>query len=212
MIYYTVYKVTNKINGKIYIGSHKTKNLNDNYYGSGKYLNYAIQKYGLENFTKEILFVFDNPKDMYAKEAEIVDKKFLSEENTYNLKRGGFDYLNDVGKFNNPTHNSLYCKSISPFGSKKHIEEGIRKGWFVKAGKITKQLAIGIHDPKLRGSFKGKHHSEDTKKRMSEKAKINSKGEKNSQFGTMWITDGVSNRKIKKNADVPMGWSKGRTV
>ena len=102
MTYYTIYKVTNKINGKIYIGSHKTKNLDDGYMGSGKYLTHALQKYGLENFTKEILFIFDNPKDMYAKEAEIVNDEFLTEENTYNLKRGGFggwDYVNETVDF-----------------------------------------------------------------------------------------------------------------
>ena len=97
-MYYTVYKTTNRINGKFYIGSHKTKNPNDAYLGSGKYLKYAIEKYGRDNFVKEVLFVFDNPTEMYAKEAEIVNVEFIAEANTYNLKQGGFggfDYINE---------------------------------------------------------------------------------------------------------------------
>ena len=84
-MFYTIYKITNSVNGKIYIGSHKTTDINDNYMGSGKYLKYAQNKYGIDNFVKTILFVFDTPELMYKKEAELVNECFLLKENTYNL-------------------------------------------------------------------------------------------------------------------------------
>jgi hypothetical protein len=33
-MFYTIYKTTNNITKEFYIGQHKTKNPNDNYYGS----------------------------------------------------------------------------------------------------------------------------------------------------------------------------------
>ena len=95
--YYTVYKTTNKLNGKCYIGTHKTSDLSDGYLGSGTFLKRAIKKHGEENFNKEVLFKYDNPDEMFAKEAELVNEDFLMNENTYNLKVGGFggfDYIN----------------------------------------------------------------------------------------------------------------------
>ena len=92
-MFYTIYKITNLINNKYYIGKHQTKNLDDDYMGSGKVLKYAIKKYGIENFKKEILHIFDNEVEMNAKEKELV----VVSESTYNLNeggKGGFSYIN----------------------------------------------------------------------------------------------------------------------
>lgn len=88
-MYYTIYQITNKINGMIYIGYHQTKNLEDNYMGSGKYIKRAIEAYGKENFEKVILKVFDNKEDAENYEAYIVNKKFTEREDTYNFALGG---------------------------------------------------------------------------------------------------------------------------
>lgn len=113
-MYFTVYKITNTVNGRFYIGKHKTKNLNDGYMGSGKLLKQAIDKYGKDNFIKEILFVFDNEDDMNKKEKELV---ILSEE-SYNLcegGNGGFDYINrsDIAKFKGKKHTDVTKKILS---------------------------------------------------------------------------------------------------
>ena len=212
-MFYLIYKITNKITNKIYIGSHKTKNINDNYMGSGKYLNYAINKHGLENFSKEILFVFDNATDMYSKEAEIVNDNFLAEENTYNLKKGGFggfDYINSK-KLNPTNFNKVNAKSLSILGHAKLKE--IRDNdptWQTERNKVT-SLATQGHP----GRFTGEKHTQETKNRISEMFKGKRSGKNNSQFGTCWITDGTINKKIKINeldTYLHLGYTKGRKI
>ena len=47
--YKFIYKITNNINGKIYIGQHITDRLNDGYKGSGIVIEQAFKKYGKHN-------------------------------------------------------------------------------------------------------------------------------------------------------------------
>lgn len=96
---HTIYKITNNINGKCYVGAHSTYNINDGYMGSGNLIKSAIKKYGKENFTKEILFEFDNKKEMLEKEKEIVCENFVKNENTYNIREGGSGAFDMIGTF-----------------------------------------------------------------------------------------------------------------
>lgn len=87
--YYYVYKITNTLNNKIYIGCHETENLDDGYMGSGKYIIRAYEKYGKENFLKEIIEFYSSRKEMFCAEAEIVTREFIAEDSNYNLAEGG---------------------------------------------------------------------------------------------------------------------------
>lgn len=207
-MFYTIYKTTNQINGKIYIGSHKTKNLDDGYMGSGKYLLRAIKKHGVENFMKEILFVFDNPEEMYSKEAELVNEDFLAEENTYNLKVGGFggfDYINSTldidyvsrGKNGGASFTQkLKTDFVFAENHAKLVSERL------KAAHRAGRNVVGTGWPK------GKKHSAETILKMSiSHRKCTSIP---SQLGTMWITNGALSKKIIKGDPIPEGWYKGR--
>lgn len=88
--YNYVYKITNNLNNKTYIGVHKTENLDDGYMGSGTLIKRAIKKYGVENFTKEILEFFDSYRDALAKERELAHIDYVNSAESYNLREGGW--------------------------------------------------------------------------------------------------------------------------
>lgn len=87
--HYIIYKITNTINGKIYIGKHKCDDLDDNYFGSGKQLWLAINKYGLENFIFHMEIDLHNQEEMDLLEELVVNEDFLKRDDVYNISRGG---------------------------------------------------------------------------------------------------------------------------
>jgi len=88
-MHYIIYKTTNKINGKYYIGAHQTKDLKDHYKGSGIALKAAFAEYGRKNFTREILEICNSADEMYEREAQIVSEAIVNDRNSYNLIKGG---------------------------------------------------------------------------------------------------------------------------
>lgn len=90
-VHHIIYKITNRINGRYYIGQHITNNPLDAYMGSGLLLKRAQHKYGRDNFRKTILFDFATKKEMDDKERELVNEETCVQYNPscYNLVSGG---------------------------------------------------------------------------------------------------------------------------
>lgn len=103
---YIVYETTNLVNGKIYIGVHKTVNpdIFDGYIGCGvlvtqpntyknpkTHFQYAVKKYGPKNFLRKTLAIFDTLEEASNLERELVNEEYLSRDDVYNMILGGID-------------------------------------------------------------------------------------------------------------------------
>ena len=161
---YTIYQIKNKINGKLYIGKHQTENINDGYFGSGVALRSAVEKYGKENFVKEILFVFDTEKEMNAKERELITEEFVMRNDTYNLGVGGEGGPHFKGKTHNEEIISKRTESRKDF---KHSVEARKK---ISEANSRRDISDETRK-KIAEKAKGRKHSDETKKKLSEIAK-----------------------------------------
>lgn len=164
-IYYTVYLTTNLVTSKIYVGAHKTENLNDGYLGSGTSFKHALKKYGKDNFSHVVLFVFDNEHDMYEMEARIVDVDFVRRQDNYNGIPGGMG-----GKG--------MSADMHPLFGKTHSDEA--KARMSKAKKGDAHFNYGKRGEGM--PMFGKTHSDETKEVLRQKSVGNqhSKGHKHS--------------------------------
>ena len=220
-MYYLIYKITNNVNNKIYIGKHQTEDKNDDYIGSGKILKRAIEKYGLDKFTKEILFECNSLEEMNEKEAEIVDEEFVARLDTYNVKlggQGGWDFINQ----NNLNHTGEHNFD----GLKKHnellkVDKDYYDKWYLSFinnydSKISVETLLNYQ--KLNGNpFKNKKHTNESKAKIGKANSIHQQGENNSQYVTCWIynEETQENKKIKKEElelYIKNGWIKGRKI
>lgn len=106
---YFTYQTKNLINGKTYIGVHKTKNINDGYIGNGIYrqscaireakrknipfIN-AVVEYGYANFDRKVLSFFDSYEEALEEEKAIVNKDWVKCRENYNVSTGGLGRTN----------------------------------------------------------------------------------------------------------------------
>ena len=177
-----IYRITNKVNGKTYIGQHKYKKLNDNYMGSGKLIVRAQKKYGMENFEKEILY----SRIKYKSTADDMEKFAIAKERAivkaeYNIANGGQGGSLRKGK---APWNKGKCQSEE---TKRKISESNK-------GKSAWN--------------KGSHLSEEQKRHLSE---INS-GSNHPQFGRHYKHSEETRKKISDVMKGKSAWNKGKPM
>lgn len=216
----TIYQAINLINNKSYIGKttsnfekYKQNHVKAALNGVNKYFYKAIRKHGKENFKWKILFQdYCHPNKLNSLEIFFIAYYNTFSKNGYNLTLGGDDgwrshgslFQSEMGKRGNakmkflretdPNWVAAWKKNVSTAGKLAHAE-GRNTGW-------TGQ------------EFKGRHHTEESKLKISKLNSIRQRGKNNSQYGKMWIYNPklkVSKR-IDKNDDISEGWYKGRKI
>lgn len=219
---YTVYKTVCLVNQKFYIGVHKTDDPNDSYLGSGKYLKHAIAKYGVENFRKEVLAVFEVADEAFALERALVTRELVESKQCYNIKlggEGGFDFINIKG-LNNRADNST--RGGHAFAERVRSDPQFRAGHQARSKRVATAMhragraVVPFRDPEQQSEFRRRAQSPHAraKRRASLRDRYRD-GLVNSQTGTVWITDGNESRKIHPSTIdswIIRGWRKGRTI
>ena len=152
-----VYKITNLINNKYYIGKRKCNcNITDDtYMGSGIAIQQALKKYGKDNFKKEILAVVESEEKAFEMEADLLTTEHVNDPFCYNLREGG------LGGW---SHAEDTKKIISEKLKGRHLEdEHIEKLSKSSKGKPKSES----HKENIRQANIGKTYSEETKQKIS---------------------------------------------
>lgn len=154
---YTVYKITNTINEKYYIGVHKTNDPNDSYFGSGKAIKNAIKKYGKKVFTKTILLITDNIEEAYEFERTLTSN--YCDKNNYNMRLGGIGGFTkenakkgyEAAKWTTEILSENGKKAVKNFSKQTLIENGRKTGTANKGRKLSE-----AHKEALRETWRKK--------------------------------------------------------
>ena len=194
-LFHFIYKTTNLKNGKFYIGTHSTNNIEDGYLGSGKHLRNSVYYHGKENFKREVMEFLPDRKSLKEREKEIVNVDLLKEEKCLNIKEGGDGGGGFYSEEQRKNFHSAGGKAVRILLHKRHNEK-------MKNDPVYREKTL----KNMRGKtpwFKNHKHSDETKRSIGKINSIKQKGEYNSQYGSCWITNGFENKKIKKHTLIP---------
>ncbi len=169
-MYGYVYITTNLINNKIYIGQHKSETFDSEYIGSGKYLKNAVNKYGRNNFSVEVIEWAENKYILNLLEKRWI--RFYRKRNyvMYNIADGGeggdvFSGLSDTDKKkrNEKLRKNSYFSTVSGEESK----EMHKRAWKTRRLNGNDKFSAEYRQ-KLSIAHNGHKVSDDTKKKLSD--------------------------------------------
>jgi len=220
-----IYKTTNVINNKIYIGlSSKSVNESTNYYGSGRLINEAIIKYGKENFHKEI--IEDNIEDFkQLKNREIywieTLKSHVSFDN-YNLTLGGDGSLGlspDIEwrkKISEAIKNSPKMESTKKIMSEKAIATWQNPEYRAKMSKMRKGRCANPNQHIVTGNiWRGKNLPDYVKEKIrianSGKSYSDEVNKTKGRPGKCWYYNPITKEQTMAY-ECPIGFIKGRII
>jgi hypothetical protein len=198
--FHYIYQI-NRDDGKYYIGCHSTDNLEDGYFGSGTLLARSIKKHGKDKHTKVILEFCETRVALRLREKEIVNTERLADQHCMNLKlggQGGWDHITPEAIIKRAkTFSQRYEGRLPATDSAKHkISQSMQgnKSWdiFAKSNPDKAREII------MRRAQASKSLDAEIKRAKTRALRNHQQGEKNSQFGTCWVTNGIKPIKIKK--------------
>jgi group I intron endonuclease len=196
---YKLYKITNAVNGKIYIGITKQTleerlTLHISHSRNPKYpIQYAINKYGSENFSIELLEESEDRKYISELEEPTIIK-YDSRKQGYNIAIGGIGgnlgpeaYSKRKETINNYSleRKTEYkeCLRLRNLGKTKENDAGrLSQSEKIKGNKFALGLKHSEETKKLISKANKKPKSQTTRQKMSESAKINKNGQRLSSY------------------------------
>lgn len=222
-MYGYIYLTTNLVNGKGYIGKHKSSEYDPSYIGSGgRRFQCALQKHGRENFLNEFLIPCFSQEELDDEEEFLIDYfNCVESEDYYNRSPGGRGG-NSPGEHSS-NYNRKFSKEWRANLSKAH--KGKRLSESAKC-KISTSLIGNNYGT----SNKGRRFSESHKSKISSAlvGNSNGSGKRSEEFsrkmsavakgnkataGTIWINNGTKNKRINPsefNEFKKLGWKRGR--
>lgn len=203
LMYYMIYKITNLIDGRMYVGKHRSSLKRDGYMGSSPLLSADIKKYGKKAFKFEVLEYLPDQKSLDKREKEFITEEIIKSDKWYNKSPA-------IGDCYDVTSTAEFRSYRKEFMIKKWREgefdflhkqilskdnPELRINWITN-GKENCKIKFSEETPE--GWWKGRSHLHNN----SSKAKL-------TQW--IWVTNGKENLRLFKTDLIPIGYTRGRT-